>query len=333
VHTTNSCAPFSPSLSFNHFIFHYERPDNKTVRYVDFVINGVTYPINKTQAAQSMGTTTTHEFLPWVNLVGDAQTDGYSIWVDRWSVTYDGSTCGAGGCGLIPAPPASAARFSDLEDRPINGTISPPVGQWGQCTTSDCGNPAAQRSLFYNTNTWLDGGRSLDSFNAGNPYWGVLTFTKNGPQNFATNYEVEWSFQTDTDWSNIQALEFDFPTSVTVSGTPLWFYFGTQCARFPGQWQYWNPNPNVAGWYNTGVPCNGFAPNQWHKLRWYGNRTATNYTYVALEIDGQQLPVNITVDAPRSPWADDFLVQFQPDGDFAGTGYNLILDKINAWLW
>jgi hypothetical protein len=33
-------------------------------------------------------------------------------------------------------------------------------------------------------------------------------------------------------------------------------------------------------------------------------------------------------------WPDDeFIVQFQPDGNGAGTGYNMYVDTVNAWLW
>lgn len=337
VPTTHNCVTFNP-LEFAHFIFHFSRPDPSQdpnhVQYVDFVINGTTYTVNKQANAQSLGTTETHEFIPWVNLDGDSTTEPYSEWVDQWSVTFSGGT---GGCnpncagGLIPTPPSNATLFADLEDKPIDGTINAPRGEWGVCTNSSCSKTApAQMSLTHNNNVSLDG-TSIDSFNSGNANWGVLNFIKNGPQDSAMNYEIQWSFMIDTDWTNVQALEFDFPASITISGQPLWFYFGTQCDRISGQWQYWNPNDS--NWHNTGVACNGFTPNQWHTLRWYGNRTNTTYTYVALEIDGQQSKVNITVNAPHSPWGDDFIVQFQPDGVAAGTGYNTFVDKIDAWVW
>ena len=333
VPTSHNCVKFNP-LEFVHFIFHFSRPDSSHVEYVDFVINGTTYAVNKSANAQSLGTTAAHEFIPWVNLDGDSKTAPYSLWVDQWSISFSGGTggCNAGcGGGLIPRPPSNATLFADLEDKPINGTIGAPRGEWGQCTNSSCSKTiAAQMSLTHNNNVSLDG-TSIDSFNTGNAYWGVLNFIKQGPQDSAMNYEIQWSFMIDTDWTNVQALEFDFPASITISGQPLWFYFGTQCDRISGQWQYWNPNDS--NWHNSGVACNGFTPNQWHTLRWYGNRTNTTYTYVALEIDGQQSAVNITVNAPHSPWGDDFIVQFQPDGVAAGTGYNMFVDKIDAWVW
>ena len=332
VATNRGCSPFSPALSFNHFTFHLARPDSSHVQYVDFAINGVTYPLNMTQAAQSLGATATHEFIPWVDLDGDSATQGYSLWVDQWSVSYSGGSGGGGG-GLIPTPPSNATVFSNMDEDPIStDPTNPPAGQWGQCTTSDCGKPANQTSFTHTTaaGKTLDR-QALDAFNSGGAYWGVLYYHKNGQQDFASNYEVQWKFMTDAAWTNVQALEFDFP--VAVAGR--WFYFGTQCDRISGQWQYWNPNSTNHGWHNTGVACNGFAPNQYHTLVWYGTRdnSALTFTYKALEVDGVQTPVNITLSAPTTTWGDVFIVQFQPDGDSAGTGYNEYVDEIDAWIW
>ena len=66
VATTHNCVAFTP-LQFVHFVFHYTRPDLGHVQYTDFMINGVTYDVNMTQAAQPLGTAVTHEFIPWVN--------------------------------------------------------------------------------------------------------------------------------------------------------------------------------------------------------------------------------------------------------------------------
>ncbi len=325
VATTRNCVAFTP-LVFVHFTFHFSRPDNNHVTYTDMVINGTTYPLNMTQAAQSLGTTATHEFIPWVDVDGDTSTAGYSLWVDQWSVSYSGGTTG----GLIPTPPQNATVLANLDDDPIttdssgNGT----VGNWGWCI-SGCGGAPATHSLTH-TGTSLDG-NGLDAYDSGNAYWGVLYYHKTGAHDSATNYEVTWSFMTDTAWTNVQALEFDFPAS--IGG--LWFYFGSQCNRADGKWDYWNPNPGtgIHGWHASSVPCSGFAANTWHTVTWYGTRTASNFTYNAIEVDGTQYAVNITLTAPSTTWGDDFIPQFQPDGDSAGTGYNMYVDKVNAWVW
>jgi hypothetical protein len=238
----------------------------------------------------------------------------------------------SGSNALIPVPPANALRLANLDDDPIttDSTGNGTTGNWGWCLTADCSpTPPAELSLTHSA-TSLDG-NSLDASDSGNAYWGALYYHKNGQQDFATHYEVQWSFMLNTAWSNVQAVEFDFPAS--IGG--LWFYFGTQCDHISGQWQYWNPNAGagVNGWHDSGVACDGFTTGEWHTLTWYGTRTGSTFTYVALEVDGRQTGVNITLDAPSTTWADDFIVQFQPDGDSAGTGYDLIVDKVDAWLW
>ena len=323
VATSRNCVAFT-SLVPVHFIFHYARPDLGHVQYTDFVINGVTYPLNMTQAAQSLGASATHEFIPWVNLDGDYQTDPYSMWVDQWSISYNGS---GGGGGLIPTPPSNAVVFSNMDDDPISSDPSnQPVGQWGYCFASDCGAPPQQLSFTHTSNPSVDG-NGLDAFDSGNAYWGVLYNHKNGQQNFATHYEVEWQFQLDVPFTSTQAVEFDFPVSIGQQ----FFYFGSECDN-GGNWRIWNPNPGsgVHGWHATSVACPNFAANQWHTIRWYGTRTSTDFTYVALEVDGQQFSINTTISASPccNGWADEFFVQFQPDGNAAGTGY---VDAVNAW--
>jgi len=326
VATNRNCVAFTP-LAFVHFTFHFSRPDANHVTYTDFVINGTTYPLNMTQAAQSLGTTATHEFIPWVDLDGDSTTAGYSMWVDQWSVSYSG---GGGGGGLIPTPPANATHLANLDDDPISSNGNGTVGNWGWCTTTDCSpTPPATFSLTHTSDS-LDG-NGLDAYDSGNSYWGALYYHKNGAQDSATHYEVEWSFKTDTAWTNVQALEFDFPASINS----LWYYFGSQCNRSDGKWDYWNPNSGTGthGWHASSVPCSGFDANTWHTVIWYGTRTSSQFTYNAIEIDGQQYAVNITLPAPSTTWGDDFIVQFQPDGDSAGTGYSMYVDEVNAWVW
>ena len=115
----------------------------------------------------------------------------------------------------------------------------------------------------------------------------------------------------------------------------LWYYFGSQCNRIDGKWDYRNPNSGTGthGWHASSVPCSGFAANTWHTVIWYGTRTSSQFTYNAIQIDGTQYAVNITLPAPSTTWGDDFIVQFQPDGDSAGTGYSMFVDEINAWVW
>lgn len=328
VATSHNCVAFT-SLVFVHFTFHYARPDLTHVQYTDFVINGQTFTLNMTQAAQSLGSTATHEFIPWVNLDGDSATDPYSMWVDQWSISYGGSC--TQNCGLIPTPPSNAVVFSNMEDDPINTSdpLNPPNRQWGYCITN-CGNAPANHSLTHVSSPSVDG-QALDADDSGNAFWGILFFDRTGAQNFATHYEVEWEFRLNVPFTSAQAVEFDFPVSIGQQ----FFYFGSECDN-GGFWRIWNPNSgSVHGWHATSIACPNYAANQFHTVKWYGTRTSTSFTYVAVEVDGVQHAVNTTITATPccNGWSDEFIVQFQPDGNSAGTGYSMFVDSVNAWLW
>jgi len=324
VATSNNCVAFT-SLVFVHFTFHYSRPDLQHVQYTDFAVNGTTYPINMTQAAQSLGSTATHEFIPWVNLDGDRATDPYSMWVDQWSISYNGGC--TQNCGLIPTPPQNAVLFGNLDDDPINTSdpTNPPNGQWGYCI-SGCGGPTQNHSLTHVSSPSVDG-QALDADDSGTDFWGILYFLRNGPQNFATNYEVEWTFQLNVPFTDTQAIEFDFPVSISHQ----FFYWGSECDP-NGFWRIWNPNNS--SWNPTSIACPNYSENQWHTVKWYGTRTSSSFTYVALEVDGVEYSVNVTYPATAccNTWSDQFIVQFQPDGK-PNTGYSEYVDSVNAWLW
>jgi hypothetical protein len=70
----------------------------------------------------------------------------------------------------------------------------------------------------------------------------------------------------------------------------LWYYFGSQCNRIDGKWDYWNPNSGTGthGWHASSVPCGEFSANTWHTVIWYGTRTSSQVTYSAIQIDGTQ---------------------------------------------
>jgi hypothetical protein len=274
-----------------------------------------------------------------VRLDGNSKTAPYSTWVDQWSIGFSGS----GGTpppppppppsGLIPTPPSNAVLLANLEKDPIF-TADPthaPAGTWGYCTTSDCGNKPSSIQFTHTSNPSIDGD-ALDGDDFGSNFWGILFFHKNGQRNFATHFEVEWQFRLDVPFTSAQAVEFDFPVSIGQQ----FFYFGTECDN-GGNWRLWKTVTALTGtWFSTNPPvaCPNFAPNQWHTIRWYGTRTDTDITYVALEVDGQQFPINTTVSkAPCcNGWSDEFVVQFQPDGK-PNIGYNMYVDTVNAWIW
>jgi hypothetical protein len=259
-----------------------------------------------------------------LNIPVTANLGAHSIQVKCWDVsgvsgaTTFGVTVQPG--GLIPTPPTTATPFPHIED--LKG--------WLSCADSSCSSSPPVSPMFSQNNASpsLDGSAIAASVANGPPFWGILWYKHLGPQNAATNVEAEWSFQINPG-AVPQALEFDFP--IWAAGKS--FYFGTQCV--PGNsWQYWIPGTTNHGWHNIPqAACPAVQTGVWHTLRWYGTVSANSFTYVAMEIDGKQIAVNITVPAGATNFADEFTVQFQFDGTGKGTGYSEFIDEVNAWIW
>lgn len=92
VSTGASCVRFSNTNpngpSFNHFVFNFTRPDLSHVHYVDFYVNNTHVVVNQTLGAHNLGSTQAHEFNASMQLDGNFSGVPYSVWVDKWNITY-----------------------------------------------------------------------------------------------------------------------------------------------------------------------------------------------------------------------------------------------------
>jgi hypothetical protein len=85
--TVYDCVAFQP-MSFNHFTFHFSR-GNQTVTYIDMWINGVQYTFNNTTYGIQYDTPNDGgQFLASVQLDGNSAEGSYSLWIDKWNITY-----------------------------------------------------------------------------------------------------------------------------------------------------------------------------------------------------------------------------------------------------
>ena len=259
-----------------------------------------------------------------LNIPVTAAAGSHSIDVKCWDVSGDNgssvfSVIVQGG-GLIPTPPSTAISFPHIED----------MTGWNSCATSNCSSKPPTNPTFaqHVASPSLDGSAIKASVDNGPAFWGILWYKHLGAQNAAKNFVVEWNYQINSG-ALPQALEFDFP---------LWtggksFYFGSQCVP-GGHWQYWIPGATNHGWHDiTQAACPAISTGVWHKLRWYGTISGNTFTYNAMEVDGNQIAVNITVPETSTTFADEFTVQFQFDGRGSGAGYTEYIDEVNAWIW
>jgi len=253
----------------------------------------------------------------------------HTIQVKCWAGSingYENVTFDTIGGGLIPMPPSTATPFLNIDDDPLS--------DWQFCdSVPSCASYAPTSFSLNDVATPSLDGNALAAYAAGDgtppDYWGILWYNHLGQQDTASNFEVQWSFQVNTGASS-QALEFDFP--VWDGGKS--FYFGTQCNILGSSkvWQYWNPN--TGAWVNTTIVCS-LSTGAWHTLKWYGtiNHTANTYTYSAMQIDNAQHSIAVTLNPASTTYGDNFTVQFQLDGDDAGSAYTEYVDEVSAWTW
>ena len=232
---------------------------------------------------------------------------------------------------LIPAPPASAKTWNNIEER----------SGWSDCGAC-AGNPGGNGpsgSFWFKqgvSSPSLDG-NSMETAIGGWVPWADDVFAYHfGPQNWADHflYTVHFLWNAPKTRSGdgnyvVQAVEFD---SFFFTGG-FKYMFGTQCDYMGGYWGVWNGPANK--WQNTSLRCNKVPPNQWHTISWYLERDQNQKKlhFVAISIDGNQSKIDVWMDAVGSGYNDDAGIQFQQDSDQFGSPWNAWIDQVSATIW
>jgi hypothetical protein len=124
-------------------------------------------------------------------------------------------------------------------------------------------------------------------------------------------------------------LEFD----VSQYFNSLSLIWGHQCRIAGGhEWDVWNNLSNR--WIATGIPCNP-VNNAWNHVTLQMSRTSDNQLlYQSITLNGVTKTLN-WYDSPNSVpsgwWG--ITLNFQLDGDYRQTPYNVYLDKLNFTYW
>ncbi len=172
-------------------------------------------------------------------------------------------------------------------------------------------------------------GNSMQVYNSG-AWANALWWLKLGANNTATNFLWDFYFQVnDASLAAGQALEFD--AFQFLGGYN--YMIGSQCDYGNGKWDLWD---ELNGhWIPTSISCSKFAPNTWHHIQWYVQRTpdATNYRYVTLVVDGTPYNVDQTYSAKYVGWRDDVGIQYQLDVNATGSGYSMWIDNSTLTIW
>jgi len=227
----------------------------------------------------------------------------------------------------VPTPPSNAKWYSSVDD----------MSGWTAC--SGCtGNGGATYWYKQGVSSPSLDGKSMQTYIKG-PYgtWSDNLFVKKfGDQTWARH--IEWSMNflwnaPKTKQSNgtyvVQAIEFDARMLIGE----FKYLFGTQCSYGHGTWDIWNNASRY--WQHTGVSCQRWGPNTWHKVTWYLeiDNTHKYLHYVGLKVDGTEYWINKWLAAGSVPYNKEFLIQFEQDTDLNGDPWYLWADQIKVALW
>jgi hypothetical protein len=208
-------------------------------------------------------------------------------------------------------------------------------GGWGSCAA--CAGINANGSVVgYWMKQWesspsLDGKTTEFHIESGPAYSDVLWW-KQLTTNYTTVNDAH-HFVYDTYFylknpSAAQNLEFD--VNQFINGKS--FIFGTQCNIRGGHvWDVWN---NVKkSWVSTGIYCATPSAYTWHHVVIAVERTWDNKLhYISIALDGNTHYINWYYDPISTSW-QGITVNFQMDGDYAGTAYSTWIDKLKLTWW
>ena len=227
----------------------------------------------------------------------------------------------------VPAVPSKAKKFSYVDD----------MSGWRGCS-SCTGNPGATYWFKQGISSPSMDGKSMKTYVKGSyGAWADNLFVKTlGDQTWA--HHIEWSMnflwnapkirQPNGNYV-VQAIEFD---ARMIIGE-FKYLFGTQCSYGHGTWDIWNNTKRY--WQHTGIACQKWGPNTWHKVTWYLeiDNTHKYLHYVGLKVDDKQYWVNKWLPAGSVSYSKQFLVQFEQDTDRYGDPWYLWVDRLDVALW
>ncbi len=243
---------------------------------------------------------------------------------------------------------------------------------WYICSGSCAGGTSPRKAKFYlNQSPSIDANGSIEFYVQGGAWTDVLFYHPVGPNNPASNFQVDFYFQLSGSSARYgQAFEFDtyqfindVATYVPGAPGPVEFMFGTQCdySQNGGVWDIWDQyHGQWIPLYN--MPCVNptqaqFKPNVWYHVTETFHRTGVgiNDPYGGMSFDSIHIveygngysngatsdyTYNINTVEPAGPlpsgWSDQLGTQFQIDLNGQATPRTVITeyaDEITLTVW
>ena len=234
---------------------------------------------------------------------------------------------------------SSGRTFSNLQSQKGWNSYALLPPSFGICTTCTSAGPQLKWSWTPNiTSPSLDGKSTKTVYGGGTVQWGDVLWNNKLIGDFSTQGLPDFSktlvpslhyFTYDIyfwvkDASVSQGLEFD----INQFFNNLQFTWGHECRIAGGhEWDTWN---NVKQhWVPTGVPCNPIS-GAWNHLVLSVQRTSGNkLIFHSITLNGKTAVLDrYDAPGPRKNWYG-VTVNYQIDGNSAGTPYAVYIDKLN----
>ncbi len=260
----------------------------------------------------------------------------YNVVVQLWDNC--GSTAKTPLTLTVSGTSSSGKMFSNLQNQKgWNGyALLPP--SFGICTTCTSAGPQLKWSWTPNiTSPSMDGLSTKTVYGGGTVQWGDVLWNNKLIGDFSTqglpdlNHTLVPSLHNFTydvyfwvkDASVSQGLEFDINQFFGGQG----FIWGHECRIAGGhEWDTWNNQGKH--WVPSGIPCNPIS-GAWNHLIIQVQRTSGNkLLFHSITLNGKTAVLD-RYDSPYSrPNWYGVTINYQIDGNSAGTPYNVYIDKL-----
>jgi len=260
----------------------------------------------------------------------------YNVAVTEWD------NCGWSSNALLTlnvgSSTSSGTTFSDLQSGKgwSSYALLPP--SWGICSTCTSAGPELKWSWTPNISSpSMDGKSTKTVYGGGTVRWGdvlwnnhiVGSFSSQGLPDYSHtlvptlhNFTYDVYFWV-SNASVSQGLEFDI-NQFTGGHSFIW---GHECRIAGGhEWDVYDNNHHQ--WVPTGVPCNPLS-GAWNHLIISVQRTSNDQLlFKSITLNGNTTTLN-HYESPNTTSWNGVTINYQLDGNGAGTPYTVYLDKLN----
>jgi len=209
----------------------------------------------------------------------------------------------------------------------------------GWITIDDPGTDGSAAGAMAMTGSPSISGNALEFDTTYTYYGGELYYVSFGDDATSSNFVYDGWVYLNNSSGSIANLEMDMNQVMSNGQTVI---FGMQCDGWSGTWDYTEnagtPTAPVDHWVHSSAACNvqTWAQNTWHHVQIsYSRDDDGNVTYQSVGLDGDEQPINATVNSAFDlDWSPTLLTNFQVDSIYPGWSSSTVyLDNLTISRW